>query len=489
MQEKQTYGNREDRVVFETLLKTGRNKEGSVPRAYLSGIGGIGVSAVAHILLDAGWSVCGADIQASRVTQELGERGAKIYLGHSAENLKYDPVDVAVYSSAVRRDSQDILEIQRQRIPLLHRAEALASILRQYRGICVSGMHGKTTVSSLLVCALNGLGAEPGYAVGGSCRQFDPHARISRTSSHWFVAEADESDGSLLDYFPEYAFILNIDRDHLDYYRSDERIGETFVRFADQVQKQIFCCADNHWVMSLRAQHFADRGVTYGFHPDSDYQAVLKEFLPQGGQSFEVLRHGKSLGDFKIRLMGEHNVCNAAAVIALLTELGYSSRDIADSIKDFTGARRRQELLFSNESYRIIDDYGHHPAEIRATIRAVKRQGGRLLVVFQPHRFSRTQLLLNEFSTCFEGVDQLLLTDVYAASENPIPGVSGECMAQAIRAHGQQVEYLQHLEDVGKAVERISKPGDVILFLGAGDITRQAHQYADGLRKGKAVNE
>ena len=267
------------------------------------------------------------------------------------------------------------------------------------------------------------------------------------------------------------------------------RIHPDFTMDADQVQKQIFCCADNHWVMSLRAQHFADRGITYGFHPDSDYQAVLKEFLPQGGQSFEVLHHGKSLGDFKIRLMGEHNVCNAAAVIALLTELGYSSRDIADSIKDFTGARRRQELLFSNESYRIIDDYGHHPAEIRATIRAVKRQGGRLLVVFQPHRFSRTQLLLNEFSTCFEGVDQLLLTDVYAASENPIPGVSGECMAQAIRAHGQQVEYLQHLEDVGKAVERISKPGDVILFLGAGDITRQAHQYADGLRKGKAVNE
>ena len=156
MEEKQTYGNREDRAVFETLLKTGRNKEGFVPRAYLSGIGGIGVSAVAHILLDAGWSVCGADIQASRVTQELGERGAKIYLGHSAENLKYDPVDVAVYSSAVRRDSQDILEIQRRRIPLLHRAEALASILRQYCGICVSGMHGKTTVSSLLVCALNG---------------------------------------------------------------------------------------------------------------------------------------------------------------------------------------------------------------------------------------------------------------------------------------------------------------------------------------------
>lgn len=461
-----------NRFAFESLLK--RSAEGAMPKpcVYLSGIGGIGVSGVAHLLLDMGWHVCGVDVVESRETLDLCKRGAKIYLGHAAENLHHETVDVAVYSSAVRREKPDIVEVLRLGIPLVHRAEALASIMTRYRGICVAGMHGKTTVTGLLSSAMRNMGVDVGYAIGGVNSQFRPHARLCKKSSGWFVSETDESDGSLLDYFPEYGFILNIDRDHLDYYQTDEKINAVFRQFVAQVHQKVVCCADNRWVMELRKHGFEDKSITYGFSPMSDYQIVQREVSQQtGAQTFEVKRGGRCWGRFQIRLMGEHNVRNAGAVIALLGELGYSADVIAQSIGDFKGTSRRQELLFEDGCYRIIDDYGHHPSEIVATIQAVKQQGGRLLVVFQPHRFSRTKLLLNEFSTCFQGVDYLFLTDVYAASESPIPGISGECIADAVRAHGQSVEYLSKLADVGDAVAKVSRPGDVILFLGAGDIT------------------
>jgi len=322
------------------------------------------------------------------------------------------------------------------------------------------------------------LNLEPGYAVGGLCRRFEPHARLGKNQSSWFVAETDESDGSILEFEPEYALILNLDRDHLEYYGNEAGIEKTFAQFSQQVQKKIICCADNEWVTRLSKEHFRERSISFGFSPQSDYQAVLRENPSKGEQIFGVRRRGVDWGEFKICLMGTHNVSNATAVIALLAELGYSAQEIAGSISDFNGTNRRQELLFKNQDYRIIDDYGHHPAEIAATIRAVKAQGGRLLVVFQPHRFTRTQLLLEEFSTCFKEADRLFLTDVYAASEEPIPGVTGKSMADAVRARGQEVEYLEHLEDVGGAVAKNSRPGDIILFLGAGDITLEAHKYA-----------
>lgn len=468
----------ENRIAFEALLKNTTAKSVVPPKAYLAGIGGIGVSAVAHLLMDKGWSVSGADVRESQETRALSKRGAKIYLGHSAANLKDDPVDVLVYSSAVSKKKPDIVEAKKQGALLLKRAEALASFMNLYRGICVAGMHGKTTVTGLLVLAMCNLNLEPGYAVGGLCRRFEPHARLGKSQSSWFVAETDESDGSILEFEPEYALILNLDRDHLEYYGNEEGIENTFAQFSRQVQKKIICCADNEWVTRLSKEHFRERSISFGFSPQSDYQAVLRENSSKGEQVFCVRRRGVDWGEFKICLMGTHNVSNATAVIALLAELGYSPREIAGSIGDFNGTNRRQEILFKNQDYRIIDDYGHHPAEIEATIRAVKAQGGRLLVVFQPHRFTRTQLLLEEFSTCFKEADRLFLTDVYAASEEPIPGVTGRSMADAVRAHGQEVEYLEHLEDVGGVVAKNSRPGDIILFLGAGDITLEAHKYA-----------
>lgn len=287
----------EKRKVFEALLRGERRGGDSAPRVYLSGIGGIGVSAVAHLFLDRGWKVCGADLCASHETSTLSGRGAKIYLGHSVENLRHEPVDVAVYSSAVRQESPDIVEVKRQGIPLLKRAEALAAMMDLHRGICVAGMHGKTTVSGLLTHAMCHLGLEPGYAVGGISHQLYPHARMGKSAESWFIAETDESDGSLLEFSPEYAFVLNLDRDHLDYYGNEERIERVFADFAGQVRKKILCCADNRWVMHLGDQNFKDRRVSFGFNPRGDYQAIIKKNSQEGGrQLFEVLKGGVSLG-------------------------------------------------------------------------------------------------------------------------------------------------------------------------------------------------
>lgn len=370
-----------NRIAFEALLKRAAAKDASQPKVYLAGIGGIGVSAVAHLLIDKGWSVSGADVRESQETRALSKRGAKIYLGHVAANLRDDPVDVLVYSTAVSKTTPDILEARKQGIILLKRAEALASLMSAYRGICVAGMHGKTTVTGFLVRAMCNLNLRPGYAVGGLSRHFEPHARLGEDQFSWFVAETDESDGSLLEFEPEYATILNLDRDHLEYYGNEEEIERTFIQFSQQVEKNILCCADNPWVMRLSKEHFRQRSLSFGFSPRSDYQAILRETSCCGKQVFSVRREGRDWGEFTISLMGTHNVSNAMAVITLLAHLGYSAEEVARAIKDFDGTNRRQELLFKSQDYQIIDDYGHHPAEIKATISALKPLRGRLLVV------------------------------------------------------------------------------------------------------------
>lgn len=473
----------ENRILFEARLKC--NNIPRSPRVYFAGIGGIGMSGLAHLLLDLGWSVYGVDLQENNQTRRLVARGAKIFLSHSEKNIVNNNFDFAIYSAAVRFDLPDMKAIAMSGIPLLHRAEALAAIMSQYRGICVSGMHGKTTVSGMLSTAMVQLGMNVGYTIGGESDCLCPHGRLPQSLDAWFVSETDESDGSLLNYSPEYGFILNLDRDHLDFYKSDDQIEDVFVRFAHETKKKLFCSADNTWVMKLRNRDFSDRSITYGFNPLSDYRIIYRQ-----KQSFAVQRYGRDFGNFNTRLLGKHNISNTCAVIAFLAELGISAEEIQRGIGTFFGVGRRQEVLFSNDKYSVLDDYGHHPAEIAATISAIREclrndeeKSGRLIVAFQPHRFSRTKLLLEGFAHCFTGADLLFLTDVYAASETPIPGISGECIARAVHDAGQNVTYCNRLDDICAAVESQARPGDVILFLGAGDITKQAHKYADHLRQ------
>jgi len=451
-------------------------------RAYLSGIGGIGMSAIAFLLLDLGWKVGGTDLHKTDLVEKLIQKGIKFYKTHSAQNICAFQPDVVIYSSAIRKDNPEIIAAQERKTLLLKRAEVLASLMDMRKGISVAGMHGKTTTSASLAYALQKLNPSNGFAIGGEFRQLPTHAQMGVDEDVWFAAECDESDGTLVDFSPVHAIILNVDRDHMDHYQNEQDIEEVFLHFTDNVSGKIVCCADNEWLMRLREAHFKNKSITYGFCERSDFQVVLDKESPSGEQLFTVKHFGKLLGCFSTKLFGIHNVSNLTAVIALLTEIGYSAKEIAESIKDFVGTHRRMETLYDDGYIKIIDDYGHHPEEIKATIRALKKENKRLIVAFQPHRFSRTKCLIGEFSTCFKECDLLFLTDVYAASETPLEGVSGKIIADAVLAEGQSVNYIPKLDDVSEAVKDAAKSGDIILFLGAGSITQQAHLYAKNLK-------
>ena len=512
---------------------------------YLVGIGGCGVSGLAHLLLDLGFRVVGSDLAANEETRQLAERGATIHLGHHAEQLAAAHPILVAYSSAIRLDNPELQAAERMQIPLARRALLLAALVHRQRGICVAGMHGKTTTSALLAFALENLGAKPSYAIGALVPQLARHARFSASSSRreeesqidqslltsaatetLFIAEADESDGTLSEFRPQHAIVLNVDAEHLDFYANLDAICREFANFAQQTHDTLVFCADDPRLAELFARR--PGAVSYGFHPLANYRLVRHgerreargerhEADPTSAPiayrlspptSFEVWHSGQKLGDFTLRLIGEKNISNAGSVIALLHRFDYAPDAIACAIAGFTGAARRQQELFSDARFRVFDDYGHHPAEIQATLQAFNSLGARrLLVAFQPHRFTRTQALMSEFATCFGQADKLWVADIYAASEPEIPGVTSERLVEAIRAATPAVAVAlvpdvecaagilpadegdpvpagcrQHIA-LCRAVRAAMLPGDVVLFLGAGDITKAAHELAAELRE------
>ncbi|GDY19603.1 hypothetical protein LBMAG56_09480 [Verrucomicrobiota bacterium] len=481
---------------------------------HLIGAGGCGMSGLGHLLLDLGFGVSGSDLCENEDIEILRRRGARIGVGHAVSHLGDPPPFLVVYSSAIRLENPEILAAQQLQIPIARRASLLAALVRRQRGICVAGMHGKTTTTSLLAFALEKLQAEPSFAIGATVPQLPRHARFSRGTSRepllvgggagaapnafavagqdrWFVVEADESDGTLREFHPEHAIVLNVDEEHLDYYETFEAICDEFQRFASHTSGRLVYCADDPTLVAL----FASRpgAISYGFNPAAQFRLEAVTVQPAAGRQlaetlFEIHRGTTRLGGFSLNLVGEKNVSNAAAVVALLTELGYEAADIARALRGFTGAARRQELLHSSREHRIYDDYGHHPREIAATLRALKQLGcGRLLVAFQPHRFTRTRSLLAQFATCFSDADCLWLTEVYAASEPEIPGINGGVLADAVRARGQSARFVPVLDDLVAAVRAEMRPGDLVLFLGAGDITRVAHQLAAEMKAAVAT--
>jgi UDP-N-acetylmuramate--L-alanine ligase/UDP-N-acetylenolpyruvoylglucosamine reductase len=464
---------------------------------YLVGAGGCGMSGLGHLLLDAGIRVAGSDLVANDDTRGLQERGAQIHVGHNENQVAAARPALVVYSSAVRLNNEELQAAERWQIPIARRAAALAALVHRQRGICIAGMHGKTTTSALLAFALEKLFANPSYAVGAHVPQLRRHARLSPRTDETgrpplFVVEADESDGTLREFRPAFSIVLNVDEEHLDYYANLDAVCREFAEFARHTTGQLIFCADDPALAEIFARH--PGALSYGFHPLATYRLASRpgdaaeahsaQPAVRIARAFEVWHQGEKLGDFAVRLLGEKNMSNAGAVVALLHRLGYGAKEIAHAIGQFTGAARRQEELFRDSRFCVFDDYGHHPAEIRATLRALKSHGSRrLLVAFQPHRYTRTQALLGQFATCFGDADKLWVTEIYAANEPEIPGLNGARFAEAIRGAGQPVELVATLADLPRAVRAAMLPGDTVLFIGAGDITKAAHKLAGELRE------
>lgn len=458
------------------------NRLGPSVRVYLVGAGGCGMSGLGHLLLDLGCSLIGSDLVLNDAIQELKARGADIQSGHDANRLTAVEPNLVVYSSAIAKDNPELTAALERGIPIVRRAVLLAALLHRRNGICVAGMHGKTTTSSMLVYALRQLEADPSFAIGAQVPQLQPHARFvpapDPQRSNLFVVETDESDGTLRQFNPDYSILLNVDEEHLDYFSDLQAVCAEFEQFAKQTRKLVVYCSDEAPLRDfLSGNH---RAVSYGFGPEAAYRIKFGEHGCNGkGSEFEIWCDDQKLGDFAISLLGEKNVSNASAVVALLHQLGYAPRQIAGALFGFHGAARRQQEVFRDERFHVIDDYGHHPAEIEATLKALRGLAPkRLLVAFQPHRYTRTRQLLKQFAHCFSGADLLWITDIYSASEPEIPGINSMKLVETIRQESQTVEYAATLDELRMAVRTAMRPGDLVLFLGAGDITTVAHQLA-----------
>lgn len=441
------------------------------------GVGGIGVSGIAQLALKKGDAVSGSDLKRSSVTDKLAGMGAEIFIGHAAANVA--GADLVVYSSAIRPDNPEIVAARSASVPIRRRAEFLSDLMKNQTVVTVTGAHGKTTTSSLSAKLLTSAGFCPTVAVGGILREDGDNVKCG--DSRYFVAEADESDGTFLCYTPTYSIITNIDLEHMDFYKTYENLLASFDTFIGQTKPGgcLFYCREDKALSEL-AERQSARSTSYGFSSDAD---IWAENIVAGScrLSFSCRRKDGVLGDLTLRLAGRHNVLNALAVVALGLELGISFDKIRFALADFKGVERRFQVKHEDKDFLVVDDYGHHPTEIAATIAAGRACGrARVVTVFQPHRYTRTQNLMEQFARCFAGSDQLIITDIYAASEPPLEGVSALGMVDAVkRSTGQSVVYMPK-DDIVTRLRADIRPGDLVLFLGAGDITRISDEFAKG---------
>ncbi|HWB59070.1 MAG TPA: UDP-N-acetylmuramate--L-alanine ligase [Chthoniobacteraceae bacterium] len=460
------------KTLAEKLVKGGL-------KIHLIGVAGSGMSGVAGLLLSLGHRVSGSDKVTTVETERLQKLGLQFYLQHRAEAVT--GVDLVIYSSAIKPGNVEYDEAVRTGRDLVRRAEALSAILECKKGIIVAGMHGKTTTSSMAAHVLRVGGAQPSHYVGAEIP-------ILGTNAHWdsageyFVAEGDESDGTLANYRTEHSIVLNIEEEHLDYYKDLAAIEVVFNQLLDHTRGNVFYCADD--ANATRVCSVRPRAISYGESASADYrfQTVLsKAFRSQ----FKVFRNGTWLGDFTLNVPGRHNISNATCVIALATELGIAVEKIAEAFESFRGAKRRFEVKYRSDNYMVVDDYGHHPSEIRATLNTARAIGAkRVFVMFQPHRYSRTIALKDEFGAAFMEADGVYITDIYAASEKPVPGVSGGTLVDAIAATGQKgAVYQPDRFQIPIEIGRQLLPDDMVLSLGAGNIHEQGTALAQDLAR------
>jgi UDP-N-acetylmuramate--alanine ligase len=450
-------------------------------RLHFVGIGGMGMSGIAEVLLNLGYAVTGSDLHESEVTERLRKLGAQIFVGHQEDNLAANP-SVVVISTAVKYSNPEVLEARRRHIPVIPRAEMLAELMRMKYGVAVAGSHGKTTTTSMVAAVLSAGGLDPTIVIGGRVRMLGTNAKMGQ--GEFLVAEADESDGSFLLLSPTIAVVTNIDREHMDFHQTMEKLSESFLDFINKIPFYglAVLCVDNGNVKALLPK-VRKRFATYGLSSDADFSAQDLQMKP-AGVDFTALHHGKPLGHMRLHLPGRHSATNALAAVAVGYELEIPFSRMADALDGFTGIHRRFEIKGEPQGIMIIDDYGHHPAEIQATIEAIRDSWKRpLIVIFQPHRFSRTRDLFDDFLTAFEGADRLILTEIYAAGENPIEGVTSEALYQAIKRKGHMdVEFTP---DDGQIVKQLAgklNPGDIVLTLGAGDIYKVGEALVEALK-------
>ncbi len=449
-------------------------------RIHFVGIGGIGMSGIAELLLNLGYRVSGSDLRKSDITDRLSQLGAEIQEGHAAKNVPEDG-HVVVFSSAVKVDNPEVVEAHRRKIPVIPRAEMLAELMRMKYGIAIAGTHGKTTTTSMVATILAAAGWDPTAVVGGKLNSLGSNAKLGQ--GEFLVAEADESDGSFLKLSPTVAVVTNIDPEHLDFYSGIGQIKETFLHFINKVPFYGFAvlCLDHPNVQEL-IPSVAKTFVTYGFSAHADYRAdgVVSEGM---NNRFRVIRSGETLGEVTLKAPGRHNVSNALAAAAVAAELGISFERIRAGLADYDGVARRFQVKGERNDVTVVDDYGHHPVEIRATLAAAREvwPSRRIVVGFQPHRYSRTQSLFRDFLSAFHDADLLFVFDVYPAGEEPIPGASGERLCEAIREHGHKAAIY-----AGKAGDALSTvvaglcAGDIFLTMGAGDVWKLGEGVLSG---------
>jgi UDP-N-acetylmuramate--alanine ligase len=437
-------------------------------RVHFIGIGGIGMSGIAEILLTMGYPVSGSDLKKSSVTERLAALGATVYVGHAAENAR--ACDVVVTSSAVARDNPEVLEAKARKTPVIQRAEMLAELMRLKYGIAIAGMHGKTTTTSMIAAVLAGGGLDPTVVVGGRVDAMGSNARLGR--SQYLVAEADESDRSFLKLSPVLAVVTNLDREHMEAYRDMEDVEAAFVEFMEKVPfyGAVTACADDSRLKAILPR-VTRKVYTYGVSEGVDFGLRVREARAGCHATFEVDAQGLLLGPFDLNVPGRHNLLNATAAVAIGVQLGVAPEEIAEALHGFRGVDRRFQIKGKGRGVTVVDDYGHHPTEIKATLQAARECGyKRVLVLFQPHRYTRTRDLMEEFAGAFGDADVVEVLDIYAASEQPIAGVTGAALAKAIR--GPRVEYAASVDE---AVERLvsqARDGDLIMTLGAGSVSQ-----------------
>jgi len=443
------------------------------------------MSGIAEVLLNLGYSVTGSDVKTSDITRRLEGLGAKIFINHRSENINGS--DVVVYSSAVKKDNPEIISAREKLIPVIPRAEMLAELMRMKYGIAIAGTHGKTTTTSMIATILGGHGMDPTVVIGGKLNSMGSNARLGK--GEFLVAEADESDGSFLKLSPTIAVVTNIDREHMDHYKDMNEVKDAYLAFINKIPFYgcAVLCLDHPNIQGL-IPNVTRRYITYGLTAQADFSARDIEITGMK-TCFNVWLRGKNMGKVTIRVPGEHNVYNALAAIAVAMELDIGFEEANDSIAHFSGVERRFQIKGEYNGVTFVDDYGHHPAEIKATLKAAKEGwDNKVVAVFQPHRYSRTQDLFQEFFAAFNDADILILTDIYPAGEEQIVGISSETLYNGIKAYGHRnVVYIPDKNDVPAYLNKITKPGYMVITLGAGNIWQVAEEMVKVEERAKGV--
>ena len=453
-----------------------------IHKIHFVGIGGAGMSPLAKVLTEMGYEVSGSDRAESDIIRRLRELGAVVYIGQDGEHVR--GVDAIVVSTAIPYDNPEVLAAGQLGIPKLHRSDINAALVNSRKGIAVAGAHGKTTTTSMLGVALDHAGISPTIIIGGEVADLGTNAKLGK--GEYLVSEADESDGSFLKLKPHIAVVTNVENDHMDHYGTMDNIRAAFRQFIENVDKETgyaVLCFENENLRNI-AKEVDRKYISFAIDEPADYQAANIE-TNGAGISFDVMHQGEDLGRVTLNIPGRHNVLDALAAVVTGLSIGLTMKEMADGLAQFHGAKRRFQTKGRERGIWVVDDYAHHPTEIATTLKAAKQTDPkRLICVFQPHRYSRTKLLHEEFGRAFKEADLLILTDIYAAGEAPVEGIDGSTILKEVtRATGQDVTYLQKREDIAPYLASVVREGDLVITMGAGDIYRTAEELVEELKE------